>query len=31
LWFKAIPGKLFARLYLEKPFTKKELVEWLKV
>jgi hypothetical protein len=29
--FKASPGRQFSRPYLEKPFTKKGLVEWLKV
>jgi hypothetical protein len=29
--FKASPGKKFSRPYLEKPFTKIGLVEWLKV
>jgi hypothetical protein len=28
---EASPGKYFARPYLEKPFTKIGLVEWLKV
>jgi hypothetical protein len=28
---EASPGKKFTRPYLEKPFTKTELVEWLKV
>jgi hypothetical protein len=31
LWFEASLGKLFTRPYLEKPFTKIGLVEWLKV
>jgi hypothetical protein len=30
-WFKASPGKKFKRPFLEKPFTKIGLVEWLKV
>jgi hypothetical protein len=29
--FEASPGKQFMRPYLEKTFSKKELVEWLKV
>jgi hypothetical protein len=29
--FKASPGKWFMRSYLKKPFTKRGLVEWLKV
>jgi hypothetical protein len=31
LQLEASPGKYFARPYLEKPFTKIGLVEWLKV
>jgi hypothetical protein len=31
LQFEASPGKYFTRPCLEKPFTKKGLVEWLKV
>jgi hypothetical protein len=31
LWFEASQGKQFLRPYLEKPFTKIGLVEWLKV
>jgi hypothetical protein len=30
-WFKASPGKQLERHYLEKPFIKIGLVEWLKV
>jgi hypothetical protein len=30
-WFEASPGKQFARSYLEKPFTKIGLAEWLKI
>jgi hypothetical protein len=30
LWLRASPGKQFSRPYLEKPFTKMGLVEWLK-
>jgi hypothetical protein len=31
LWFKASPGREFTKPYLEKPFTKTGLVQWLKV
>jgi hypothetical protein len=31
LRFEASPGKMFKRHYLEKPFTKIGLLEWLKV